>query len=254
MGDLAGFSSAIILAMIALLIAYEAVTRLLAPAPIHFSEAIPIAVVGLLVNVTSAWLLSGDHHQHHSHDHHHHHRHTPHEYAGDDHEDTVQRIFTPTGIFALSIFEDGVPPVFRLNTQTHGSVLPGQEMTVTTIRPAGSQQVFAFKRVEEHLESTSEIQEPHAFKAIVRLQEGEHFVEFEEHQGADDAGDRVHPDPAKCLGQQQTDDGKHRYSCIGDDMDKGGTHVVIAMIDMVVIVVDGERRVRVSDTPTGRMA
>ena len=65
MGDLAGFTSAIILAMIALLIGYEAIARFMSPVPIHFSEAIPIAVVGLLVNIASAWLLSGgDHHGH----------------------------------------------------------------------------------------------------------------------------------------------------------------------------------------------
>ena len=57
LGDLAGFTSAIVLAMIALLIGYEAVSRFLAPVPIHFAEAIPIAVVGLLVNIVSAWLL-----------------------------------------------------------------------------------------------------------------------------------------------------------------------------------------------------
>src|SRR5271157_1891968 len=57
LGDLAGFSSAIVLAMIAALIGYEAVARFLAPVPIHFAEAIPIAVVGLMVNLASAWLL-----------------------------------------------------------------------------------------------------------------------------------------------------------------------------------------------------
>src|SRR6202051_3793740 len=62
-GDLAGYSSAIVLAMIALLIAYEAVSRLLKPIDISFNEAIPIAVLGLAVNVASAWLLSGGHHQ-----------------------------------------------------------------------------------------------------------------------------------------------------------------------------------------------
>src|ERR1700678_604511 len=46
-GDLAGFTSAIVLAMIALLIGYESVTRFLAPVQIHFAEAIPIACVGL---------------------------------------------------------------------------------------------------------------------------------------------------------------------------------------------------------------
>lgn len=67
LGDLAGFTSAIILVMIALLIAYEAVSRFFAPVSIDFREAIPIAFLGLAVNVASAWLLSGSHH--HGHDH-----------------------------------------------------------------------------------------------------------------------------------------------------------------------------------------
>ncbi len=74
-GDLAGYSSAIVLAMIALLIGYEAVSRLLEPVTISFNEAIPIAVLGLVVNVASAWLLSGGHHHGHSHDHDHAHGH-----------------------------------------------------------------------------------------------------------------------------------------------------------------------------------
>src|ERR1700729_38535 len=75
-GDLAGYSSAIILAMIALLIGYEAVSRLFNPVPISFNEAIPIAVLGLAVNVASAWLLAGGHHHGHSHDHPHSHDHS----------------------------------------------------------------------------------------------------------------------------------------------------------------------------------
>jgi cation diffusion facilitator family transporter len=67
LGDLAGFSSAIILAMIALLIGYEAVSRLLEPIPIDFDVAIPIAFVGLVVNIASAWLLNGGEHGHHHH-------------------------------------------------------------------------------------------------------------------------------------------------------------------------------------------
>ncbi|TYL20390.1 cation transporter, partial [Streptococcus pyogenes] len=58
LGDLAGFTSAVILAMISILIAYEAVSRLVAPVPIHFAEAIPIAVLGLAVNVVSALVLA----------------------------------------------------------------------------------------------------------------------------------------------------------------------------------------------------
>src|ERR1700733_9651767 len=69
LGDLAGFTSAIVLAMIAVLIGYEAVSRFLSPVPIHFGDAIPIAVVGLIVNIVSAWLLSGGEHPGHSHGH-----------------------------------------------------------------------------------------------------------------------------------------------------------------------------------------
>ena len=79
LGDLAGFSSAIVLLMIAVLIGYEAVSRFIAPVPIHFREAIPIAALGLAVNLASAWLLGGgpEHaHGHHGHDHDHDHAHT----------------------------------------------------------------------------------------------------------------------------------------------------------------------------------
>src|ERR1700758_3980113 len=68
-GDLAGYSSAIVLAMIALLIGYEAIARLLHPVAIDFNEAIPIAALGLAVNIASAWLLSGGPHHHHGHAH-----------------------------------------------------------------------------------------------------------------------------------------------------------------------------------------
>lgn len=77
-GDLAGFTSAIVLAMIALLIGFEAVARFLAPKPIQFAEAIPIAVLGLGVNLASALILGAGHDHHldghdhgHPHDHHH---------------------------------------------------------------------------------------------------------------------------------------------------------------------------------------
>ena len=69
-GDLAGFTSAIVLAMIALLIAWESVARLIHPVPIAFNEAIPIAALGLGVNLLSAWLLRDEHdHDHHNHGH-----------------------------------------------------------------------------------------------------------------------------------------------------------------------------------------
>ena len=57
LGELAAFASAIILALIALLIGYESAVRLLAPVPIRFDEAMLVAVLGLAVNLLSAWLL-----------------------------------------------------------------------------------------------------------------------------------------------------------------------------------------------------
>jgi cation diffusion facilitator family transporter len=73
-GDLAAFSSAIMLAMIAVQIAYESVVRMFSPVTISYSEAIVVAVLGLTVNIASAWLLQdSDHHHHHGSDHSHHH-------------------------------------------------------------------------------------------------------------------------------------------------------------------------------------
>ncbi|VIO73701.1 CDF family Co(II)/Ni(II) efflux transporter DmeF [Bradyrhizobium ivorense] len=81
-GDLAAFSSAIILAMIAIQVAWESIDRLMHPVPIAYSEAIAVAALGLIVNLSSAWLLRDDHDHHHhghghghdhAHDHHHHH-------------------------------------------------------------------------------------------------------------------------------------------------------------------------------------
>ena len=102
-GDLAGFTSAIVLAMIALLIGYEALTRFIWPVPISFNEAIPIAVLGLIVNVASVLLLGGGHahghaHEHahahaagHHHDHHHHAGSHEHEHAYEDAHQAAHR-------------------------------------------------------------------------------------------------------------------------------------------------------------------
>jgi cation diffusion facilitator family transporter len=76
LGDLAAFSSAIVLAMIALLIGWESIERLTNPVAIAFDEAIPLAAIGLAVNLASAWLLREEHHDHGGLDHAHHHKHT----------------------------------------------------------------------------------------------------------------------------------------------------------------------------------
>src|SRR5882724_5461042 len=68
-GVLGGFASAVVLAVIALLMAGESVHRFFAPLSIHFNEAIGIAVLGLFVNLTCALVLTHDHEHGHSHAH-----------------------------------------------------------------------------------------------------------------------------------------------------------------------------------------
>ena len=71
---LGGFTSALLLVGVAGLMLFESVFRLLDPSPIHYQQAIAIALVGLLVNLACAWLLKDDHGHHpHHHDHHHDH-------------------------------------------------------------------------------------------------------------------------------------------------------------------------------------
>src|SRR5262245_56692655 len=77
-GDLAGFASAIILSFVALWLMIESVRRLAAPVPISFEESLLVAVVGLAVNLLSAWLLRSDYAHGHSQDGHDHHGHTDH--------------------------------------------------------------------------------------------------------------------------------------------------------------------------------
>jgi len=70
-GDLAGYSSALLLALIAFFMAYESIKRLLNPVTIHFNEAITVAIVGLTVNLVSAFMLKENRHKHNEHHHDH---------------------------------------------------------------------------------------------------------------------------------------------------------------------------------------
>lgn len=81
---LGGFASAVVLAVVAVLLAITSGQRLLEPVVIHFNEALVVTGVGLVVNLVSAWLLGGGgedpshghgHHHDHDHDHHHDHHH-----------------------------------------------------------------------------------------------------------------------------------------------------------------------------------
>lgn len=80
---LGGYTSALFLVAVAGLMLFQSVERLLAPTPIHYDQAIGIAMLGLLVNLVCAWLLKDGHG--HAHHHHHHNDHGGH--AHHDHHD-----------------------------------------------------------------------------------------------------------------------------------------------------------------------
>jgi cation diffusion facilitator family transporter len=174
LGDLAGFTSAIILAMIALLIGYESISRLLQPVAIYFAEAIPIACLGLAVNITSAWLLSG------SGGNRHHHGDAAHAYAAGAEEHSIR---AAGGDLSLMVHEDRVPPRFRLRANTSAR-LSADSTTIETVRPDGAHQLFAMKHQGDYLESVDQVPEPHAFTAIVRTgTDAEYRVVFAEQHG-----------------------------------------------------------------------
>ena len=136
--------------MIALGIGWESAARLFAPTPIDFAAAIPIAALGLVVNVASAWLLSRE---------------------GAIITTTITAAtgtFTtkPSGSkspglnYELSMFEQGVPPRFRLA----GPKLSAATTHVETTRPDGARQRFAMRDRGGFLESIDEIPEPHQFE------------------------------------------------------------------------------------------
>ena len=191
-GDLAGFTSAIILATIALIILYEAVLRLIHPIGIDFAEAIPIAVVGLAVNITSAWLLSGGeegHHDGHAHGH-----------GGSHGEGEVEElpvVETAHGKLALEIFETGAPPRFRVRWLGEGNLSP-HDVSVETVRPDGTHEVFAFAAKADFLESEAEIPEPHNFMARLRVAFGTtretHDIAFAEKGPASAAASKIERD------------------------------------------------------------
>lgn len=84
---LAGYSSAILLMVVAVFMGVQSIERLFNPVNIHYNEAISIAIVGLIVNFICAWLLRENghhHHHHHSHDDHDHHH--DHHHSHDDHD------------------------------------------------------------------------------------------------------------------------------------------------------------------------
>ncbi len=169
LGDLAAFTSAVILAFIGIGIGVEAIARLTAPTPVAFGEAILIAALGLCVNIVSAWLLHAGQDHGHSHGHAH---------AGRAHDET-RVVATASGDVELSIFEEGQPPRFRLRT-LGGAPLAPADFSVTTTRTSDVRKAFSFVDRGGFLESREDIPEPHDFAAALSAAGRDHPLTFAE--------------------------------------------------------------------------
>ncbi|MDH0432542.1 nickel/cobalt efflux protein RcnA [Aeromonas caviae] len=114
----------------------------------------------------------------HHHDHGHHHEHDEH------HHDETRRIDTGHGRLELSIFEEGVPPRWRLQALA-GHAWAAEDVVLRTSRSDGKTQDFTFVQREGYLESVNEIPEPHEFDVRLSLGHGNHShdydLEFHEH-------------------------------------------------------------------------
>lgn len=137
----------------------------------YFQIASAVLIVGV-----AAWMLWrtwSSQQLAHDHDHEHHH-------------DEAKVIDTGHGKVRLEVFEDGVPPRFRLFRESHhGHAWAADEVAIETERPDGSRQTFTFVQREGFVESAQEIPEPHEFVARLRLGHDHHShdydVEFVEH-------------------------------------------------------------------------
>ena len=106
---------------------------------------------------------------HHGHDHHHH---------GHSHGEDIRRIDTGHGVIAVEVFEDGVPPRWRIRAEK-GQAWAAKDVTVVTERPDGNRQTFTFVDRGGYLESVDEIPEPHEFMARVSLDHGGHVHDYD---------------------------------------------------------------------------
>lgn len=117
------------------------------------------------------------------------HDHGSHDQGGHDHASETKRIDTGHGVLLLEVFEVGVPPRFRMRTENAAAALPrAAALSLETLRPDGSRQIFSFAECAGYLESLEEIPEPHEFTVSLSLSHGDHAhrheVRFEEHQHA----------------------------------------------------------------------
>jgi nickel/cobalt transporter (NicO) family protein len=97
---------------------------------------------------------------------------------GHSHGEDIRRIDTGHGVIAVEVFEDGVPPRWRIRSEK-GQAWAARDVTVVTERPEGARQAFTFVDRGGYLESVDEIPEPHEFMARVSLGHGGHFHDYD---------------------------------------------------------------------------
>ena len=167
-------------------ISHSFIIWVLAAAALHFGNQWNAESVEPYLQLGSAVMILGlatwmffrtrrelhDAHQHH-HGHHHDHAHSE-----------LFVLDMGHGKLELSVFEDGVPPVFQIRAP-QGEHLPAvKDVTLETVRPDGTRQTFQFTVKNDFLESTVTIPEPHEFDVIVTIGHGHHHhtckVEFRE--------------------------------------------------------------------------
>jgi nickel/cobalt exporter len=197
-------------------ISHTAIVWAIALAGLHFGSQFNTGATEPYLQLVSAALIIGValwmawrtwREQHHRHDHH-----DPH------HHDDGRVIDTGHGRLVLSVFEEGVPPRWRVEFLGGERLAPG-EVLVTTVRPDHSKQQFSFQQAGELLESVETIPEPHDFEAQIALRHGGHahtyLTSFNEHdhshQGLDlglddgtDAHERAHAEDIKRRFSNQT--------------------------------------------------
>ncbi|KFC64628.1 High-affinity nickel-transporter [Bosea sp. LC85] len=112
-----------------------------------------------------------DHEQHHGHDHGH--GHDEHGHGAE-----IRRIDTGHGVVAVEVFEDGVPPRWRIRTE-RGKTWPAKAISIVTERPDGTRQSFSFVDRVDYVESVEEIPEPHQFMARISLGHKGHSHDYD---------------------------------------------------------------------------
>lgn len=165
-------------------ISHSFIIWILAAAALHFGNQFNAETVepylqlgsAVMILALATWMLFRTRREVHEAAHHHH---------GHDHAHS--ELFTLDlghGKLELSVFEDGMPPVFQIRAPKGERLPAAGDVTLETIRPDGARQIFQFVAKKDFLESTVDIPEPHEFDATATVGHGHHNhicrVEFRE--------------------------------------------------------------------------